>query len=63
MGRTEDTHRSPLFTVLNRLPEPLDKRFWLRQVVLRQLGFFHQRTVFVDEDHAMALFHSDAPVM
>jgi len=50
-----------LFDLLDRLLERRDERLWVSQVVLGQLEFTHQHTVFVRKDQAVTLFHGDAP--
>ena len=51
-----------LFDVGNRLFERRDKGLRLSQIVLRQLKFRDQHTVFIDNDQPIALFHRHAPV-
>ena len=51
-----------LFDVGNRLFERRDKGLRLSQIVLRQLKFRDQHTVFIDNDQPITLFHRHAPV-
>jgi hypothetical protein len=50
-----------LFDLLDRLLERRDERLRVSQVVLGQLEFTNQHTVFVRKDQAVTLFHGDAP--
>ena len=49
------------FDLLDRLLERRDKRLRVSQGVLGQLEFTHQHPVFVRQDQAIPLFHSNAP--